>query len=245
MDSTRSPLIEGLTGERNYEPEIPELCKTDTLQDTPLFVGGSRDPDRARLIKYVLEHPEGVPFPKIVRDVFGKKGPVDAGDRDYQLTRRFYTENGEYFDTYPQNGQTTVAPHLQLLDLISEGIVQKRGQTDYLTDREFCKSLLSSISSLNQRGKDILSQSLQKYVNRIEDYVMLFEVEDLRTGSRSQFMKPYKTRFNDLGRIRQQWARFNDALDYALENYSNAVLCTLTTDPKRFSDLLSMIESLS
>lgn len=245
MESTRSPLVEGLTGERNYEPEIPELCKIDTLQDTPLFVGGSRDPDRVRLIKYTLEHPEGVPLPKVVRDVFGKKGPVNAGDRDYQLARRFYTENEDYFDTYPQNGQTTVAPHLRLLDLISEGITQKRGQTNFLTDREFCKSLLSSTSSLNQRGKDVLAQSLQKYVNRIEDYVMLFEVEDLRTGSRSQFTKPCKTRFNDLGRIRQQWARFNGALDYALENFSNAVLCTLTTDPKRFSDLLSMIEAIN
>jgi hypothetical protein len=82
-----------------------------------LLLGNSRDDDRLRLAKYVANHPEGVPLPKIVRDVFGKTGPVTPADSDYQLARRFYTANSRFFQTIEQNGMTAVESKLPLLDL--------------------------------------------------------------------------------------------------------------------------------
>ena len=66
---------------------VEDRCKIDVFQGAGLLLGNARDDDRLRLIKYAANHPEGVPLPKIVRDVFRKSGPVDPGDRDYQLAR--------------------------------------------------------------------------------------------------------------------------------------------------------------
>jgi hypothetical protein len=114
-----------------------------------------------------------------------------------------------------------------------------------LTDREFARSLLSSTSSLNDCGKELLSAEIEKYVNRINDWRLLFRATDARSGEESLFMKPYKTQFNDLGRIKQQWARYNQALDYVREEFDNAALVTLTSDPKKFPHLLAMADEIT
>jgi hypothetical protein len=230
-----------LTGTTSDGPgQFP--CKIDTPDNHPLFLGNHRDDDRLRLIRYAIDSPEGVPLSKVVRDVFGKTGPVRPGDPDYQFARRFYTENPKYFDTKKQNGMTAVEPRLPLIDLITEGITQKR---DVEPGRQFCRSLLEGVDTLDGRGKSLLGDSLERYVDRINDYVMLFELEHMRSGRTERFTKPYKTRFNDLGRISKHWARYNDALEHAYDEFDNAVLCTLTTDPKRFDSLMAMIESIN
>ena len=250
-EKKRSPLLEGLT--RTTDAFVPGTstggrlddgrCKIDVFQEVGLLLGNDRDDDRLRLIKYAANHPEGVPLPKIVRDVFGKTGPVDPGDRDYQLARRFYTTNSRFFQINEINGMTAVESLIPLLDLIAQGIVQKSDGAS--TDREFARSLLSSVSSLNDRGKELLSAEIEKYVNRINDWRLLFRATDARSGEESLFMKPYKTRFNDLGRIKQQWARYNQALDYAREEFDNAALVTLTSDPKKFPHLLAMADEIT
>ena len=244
------PLLDGLTGSSDAFAAgtstggrlVEDRCKIGVFQDAGLLLGNARDDDRLRLIKYAANHPEGVPLPKIVRDVFGKTGPVNPADSDYQLARRFYTANSRFFQVNEINGMTAVESLIPLLDLIAQGIVQKSDGAS--TDREFARSLLSSVSSLNDRGKGLLASEIEKYVNRINDWRLLFRGTDARSGEESLFMKPYKTRFNDVGRIKQQWARYNQALDYAREEYDNAVLATLTTDPKKFPHLLAMAEEI-
>lgn len=250
-EKKQNPLLEGLTG--GSDEFVPSTstgrrldegrCKIATLEDAGLLLGNDRDDDRLRLAKYVLHHPEGVPLPQIVRDVFGKTGPVNPGDSDYQLARRFYTTNSRFFQTFEQNGMTAVESTLPLFDLIAQGIVQKSGGAS--TGREFARSLLSSVSSLNDDGKELLSAEIERYVNRINDWRLLFRATDARSGNSSLFMKPYKTRFNDVGRVKQQWARYNQALDFAREEFDNAVLATLTTDPSKFPALLAMIDAIT
>lgn len=250
-EKKQRPLLDGLTGSSDAFAAgtstggrlVEDRCKIDVFQDAGLLLGNARDDDRLRLIKYAANHPEGVPLPKIVRDVFGKTGPVDPGDRDYQLARRFYTGNSRYFQVNEINGMTAVESLIPLLDLIAQGIVQKSDGAS--TDREFARSLLSSVSSLNDRGKGLLAAEIEKYVNRINDWRLLFRATDARSGNTSTFMKPYKTRFNDVGRIKQQWARYNQALDYAREEFDNAALVTLTTDPKKFPHLLAMVDEIT
>src|SRR5699024_4931343 len=141
-----------------------DQCKIAVFEEAGLLLGNSRDDDRLRLAKYAANHPEGVPLPKIVRDVFGKTGPVNPADSDYQLARRFYTTNSRFFQISEINGMTAVESLIPLLDLIAQGIVQKSGGAS--TDREFARSLLSSVRSLNDRGKGLLADEIEKYVNR-------------------------------------------------------------------------------
>ena len=250
-EKKQNPLLEGLEGSSDHwvssstaEKLDDSACKIAlTGEDGPLL-GNHRDDDRLRLIRYILHHPEGAPISQIWRDVFGKTGPADPGDSDYQFARRFYTENDEYFDTFDQNGMTQVEFTLSLMDLIGEGIVQK-SDSGPSTDRGICRSLLSSVRSLNSDGKDLLAREIERYVNRINDWRLVFRVIDPKTGRSKRFLKPYKTRFNDLGRIKQQWARYHDALDHARDEFDNAALVTLTSDPKQFAHLLEATDSIT
>lgn len=243
-------LLEGLTGSElatgtgTGQRLADDRCKIDTLENKGILLGNHRDDDRLRLIKYSVNHPEGAPIAQCWRDVFGRTGPVDPADSDYQLTRRFYTGNDEYFDTFEQNGQTSVEYRLSLLDLIREGITQK-SDFDYADDRQYWRSSLARTSSLGDDHKEGLAEALQSYVNRIDDYRMLFRATDLRSGDDQLFTKPYLTRFNSMGRIKQQWARFNAALDHARDNFENAAVVTLTTDPKKFPHLLAAWEDIN
>ncbi|PSP90799.1 hypothetical protein BRC90_00005 [Halobacteriales archaeon QS_4_69_34] len=96
------------------------------MVDAGLLLGDSlRDDDRLRLIHYTVTHPEGVPISVIWRDVFGRSGPVDPGDADYQFARRFYTGNPDYFDTSEQKGMTAVELKPALLDLFRHGRLRR------------------------------------------------------------------------------------------------------------------------
>jgi hypothetical protein len=247
--SSRDPIVEGLTGTSFAPPQTGDAlandqCKIGVLHEAGLLLDSDRDDDRLRLIRYVLDRPESALFAEIWRDVFGKTGPVDPSDPDYQLVRRFYTHHPEFFEVSTQNGMTAVESSLNLFDLISQGIVQKRSSEDFVTDREFCRSLLASTDSLADSHKEILDYSLRRYVDRINDWRLLFEMTDVRTGRTTKLIKPYATRFSDQGRIAKQWARFRGALGFARENYENAVMATLTTDPKQFDSLAEAIDEI-
>lgn len=220
-------------------------CKIDPLREAGLLVGTDRDADRIKLVRYVLSHPESVPIAQVWRHVFGHDGPVDPADADYQLTRRFYTGHPEYFQITNTNGMTAVESTLSLLDLISLGITQKRRSTGVTTDRDFCETMLRGTDALTDTHKSILERSLRRYVDRIKDWRLLFEAEHMRTGATTTLIKPYTTRFTDRGRIGRQWARYRGALDHAGETYDNAVMVTLTSDPKRHDSLDAAIGEIN
>lgn len=265
-----SPMAEGLLGGSTGSVSglgerlsVRNDEATGVLQDAGLLGGGGRDRDRLRLIKYVVNHPEGVAIAKAVKDVFGKDS-TGGGDPDYQVARRLYTENPTYFDTFQQNRLTTVEPKLDLLDLIAQGITQKSPsdrdgdlpsnaaggasaeRDDFVPDKAFAADMLASVPSLSDKGKGLLAHSLERYVDRINDYRLLFEAEVLGgRGGSSTFVEDYKTRFNDEGRIRKNWGKYNAGLRYGRENFDNAALATLTTDPKKQDGLLDGIESIN
>jgi hypothetical protein len=252
-EKKQRPLVEGLTGTSDEfvgsstgQRLDEDQCKIATFRDAGLLLGNDRDDDRLRLAKYALNHPEGVLLPQIVRDVFGKRGPVNPGDADYQLARRFYTANSDFFQTFEQNGMTAVESKLPLFDLIAQGITQKSADAaEPQTDRGFCRDLLKTVNSLNSDGEAILQSGIESYVNRINDWRLLFEMTEMRSGRSQLFVEPYKTRFNSMPRIKQQWARYQAALRYAREQFDNGALVTLTTDPKKFPHLLAQIEEIN
>lgn len=242
-------LTEGLTGTLWNQPQTGDAlaeddCKIGVFHQAGLLTGGSRDDARLRLIRYTLNHPESVPLARIWRHVFGHNGPADPSDPDYQLARRFYTTHEEYFRVSPQNGRTAVEFDLSLLDLISLGITQKRDSEGVVLDREFCRRMLASTDSLSDVQKTILESRFRRYVRRVNDWRLVFELTDTRSGETTLLTKEYATRFNDHGRITRQWARFRSSLRYGRKEFDNAVMATLTTDPKKFDSLLEAIEEI-
>jgi len=246
--------------DRCNTPVLAELLDEHDLLGVGLLADGTfteRDTDRCRIAKFIAAHPEGTPLTHIVSYTLKGVSPencerVDGSDPDYQFAYRFIDDLVAPEDPYVRKSESSgvlmVTPTLRLLDLITEGISQTT-QTEGITyDREFLRNYLSHADSVDDDLRDLLKDGFTSYLNRIKDYKLLFDVHfvDRRGGESTRRMtKDYKTRFNDSGRVSKQFARFNDALEHGYENADNAVLVTLTTDPKRQSSLLDGIDSIN
>jgi hypothetical protein len=205
-----------------------------------------RDEDRIRIVKRLSSAPAGLPLKTIVSEVIKGQKPgecerFDGSDSDYQFAYRFCNTLAEkdFARKKDSPAGNVFAPTTELLDLISDGIRETHHATDEnLYDREFVKQILNSTDSITDTQKDHAERSLHSYINRVDDYELLFETVTYdRTGeSRQTMTKPYKTRFNDHGRIAKQFSKFHDALEYMLDHAENAVLATLTTDPGTYTD---------
>ena len=205
-----------------------------------------RDQDRVRIVKRLSSAPAGLPTKSIVSEVIKGQKPgecerFDGSDADYQFAYRYLkTLVEEGFARKKDSPAGNVfSPTPALLDLISDGISETHhADDDNLYDREFARQILKSTDTLTEKQKEHLERSLHSYVNRIDDYELLFETVtyNRRGQNRNTMTKPYKTRFNDRGRIAKQFAKFHSALEYMLEHADNAVLATLTTDPGTYED---------
>lgn len=204
---------------RTHELDL-DGCKDPDTHEHPLapLVGDldRRGDDKLRLAMATLLTAGKRTIADLVRDVFDV--PADesvAGSSDYMLARRFYTQNTDYFLVSDQNGSKAVEPSPALLDLITEGISQRPNSS--LSDRDFARSLLDGTKSLTEGHKRYLSDAIQSYVDRIDQYRVFLEPRDgfARPAGRDFLRTDYKTRFNDSGRARMQIAKFKRALELA------------------------------
>jgi hypothetical protein len=246
-DRCNTPVLADLLDERDLLGHGPLI--DDSLTE--------RDTDRCRIAKFIASKPEGTPLTHIVsytlKGVSNDRAErVDGSDPDYQFAYRFVDELADreepYVEKWESSGVLMVSPTLRLLDLITEGITQTAHADGLRRDRQFLQDYLSNVDSLDEKGKQMLDDDFTSYLDRIEDYRLLFDVHrvDRRGGQSSQRMtKRYKTRFNDEGRISKQYARFNDALEYAYEHYETAAVATFTTDPKQQRHLLDGTENIN
>ena len=246
-DRCNTPALAGLLDER-------DLLGRGLLLDGSLT---ERDEQRVRVVRFLAEHPEGTPLSHVVSYAVKGVSPeacerVDGSDADYQFTYRFVNDLADPDDPYVRKSQSsgvlTVTPTLRLLDLITEGKTQTAQSEGVTFDRDFLRNYLARVDSVDPDLRELLTDGFTSYLNRIEDYCLLFDVQflDRRGGQTDRRMtKDYKTRFNDEGRVSKQFARFNGALEYAYERSENAVLATFTTDPKRQSSLLDGIDSIN
>jgi len=248
--------------ERCNTPVLADLLdERDLLGHGPLIEGTltERDTDRCRIAKFIAAHPEGTPLTHIVSYTLKGVSPescnrVDGSDPDYQFAYRFVDDllapEEPYVRKSESCGVLMVTPTLRLLDLITEGITQTTARSDGPTyDREFLRNYLTMVDSVDDDLRELLVDGFTSYLDRIEDYCLLFDVHfvDRASGGESskRMTKDYKTRFNDAGRVSKQFARFNDALEYGYDHADNAVLVTLTTDPKQQDSLLDGIDSIN
>ena len=240
---------------------------------SPPWAGDRRAGDKARLFQYVRHAPEGTPLSKIVADVFG--GDVDAGDAEYQLARRFFARHSEFFKTDSRGGLTWVEPRLGLYERLNlrppyverktSGRRRGDGETDsadvvdgvergdasgagdgdgqmYAKERvrQYVDRYLSVESDAVRRG---LFNQFTKDVEGTADKWQVFE--SVRGGGDDYLCLPYRTRYNDAGRATEIREGFETALRTSSRRHNDAVVLTLSTDPKRHDGLLEAIQSLS
>lgn len=214
-----------------------------------------RNKDRIRILKRLSAAPSGLHIKTIVSEVLkgqrvGECERFDGSDADYQFAYTYLNRLSEYVPPdfgeplvrkREQTGGLFFAPTPALLDLISEGIAQTpTAESDTLYDRDFALDILQHAQSLTENQKEHLESALESYVNRIDDYALLFDVTlyggDGHGAKIDRMTKPYKTRFNDQGRIAKRYSQFQSALEHHKEHSSNAVLATVTSDPGTTDD---------
>jgi hypothetical protein len=181
---------------------------------------------------------------------------LDGSDSDYQFAYRFLErldKNTDLVRFEDSNAGRVAYPTLELLDLISEGITETASaDNELIYDREFCQNMLKTVRSdlkqLSESQKDLLANSLRRYIQRVEDYRLVFDVEfsGRRTGQdRRRMTKHFNTRFTSEGRVNKAFARLQSALEWGYEHGDNAVFCTLTTDPRAHDSLWDAIMAIN
>lgn len=180
---------------------------------------------------------------------------LDGTDPDYQFVRRFIADLEAHTDlvkTASGEAGRHITPTLNLIDLISAGISETVDTSnDLIYDRQFLQNLLklkqTDLKRLSNAEKELFSSALSSYIQRIENYRLVFEVHlSGRFGPETRRMtKTFATRFNDSGRVNRAFARLQDSLEWGYENAENAVFCTLTTSPRDHDSLYDAIQSIS
>lgn len=231
----------------------------------------SSDPywrEKANICRIVGSHPEGRGIHQLLEDQHGpdeledhrENGPTAA----YQRIRRFVTkfsdekdETADLFRVEQSNGRTHIMPQLELVSLIFGGITQNPGEKGYTPGREFAENLLRTVRpkwqedeeainwNLGSKQKWHLEKTFEDYVRRINDLRIIMSKQDPSVDAPEYISLPYKTRFNDSGRISKQQSIFNGCLEQAGETHETAVFVTLTTQPRHFDNLMQSIEEIN
>ena len=179
---------------------------------------------------------------------------LDGSDSDYQFARRKtdLLEAAGFVRLEDSPAGTRVSPTIDAVTLISEGITETHdGDDGTVYDREFARTVLKNLrgprKALSDSQKDLLANSLARYIRRTNDYRLLFDVtlNGWRGSSTERMVKSYKTRFTDAGRRDKSFARLQQALEWGYEHADSAVFATLTTDPKEFDSLYDAIMAIN
>ena len=230
------------------------------------WAGDRRAGDKARLFRYVRHAPEGTPLSKIVRDVLD--ADAVAGDADYQLARRFFARHSEFFKTDRRGGLTWVEPRLGLYERLNlrppyarrktsgrrgdgDDAGLEAGTDDVAGDdgeKLYAKGRVRQyLSHYLTVGSDNTRRSLfDQFVKDVEGTADKWQVFERVRGSGDDYLcLPYRTRYNDAGRATDIRERFETALRQASRRHNDAVVLTLTTDPKAHDGLHDAVENLS
>lgn len=221
--------------------------------------GGQREADKTRLCEYVRNAPEGTPLPKIVSDVFGPE--TTAGDAEYQLARRFFARHSEFFQTDSRGDMMWIEPTLDLfkrLNLRQRKAKRKtsgrRRDGGEAADRDKEREILSAKERVQQYldshlrvESDMVRRSLfERFTDNVIGTTDKWQVFERVRGSGDQYLcLPYLTRYNDAGRATEIRDGFETALATAGNRHKDAVVLTLTTDPKEHEGLSEAVQSLS
>jgi len=224
------------TGPTDPERQITVHEEAPFSKSTPMWR------EKAKICKMVADTPEGTSYYGLVSRLEGvsvrKAGEWGSDAPAYKRVQRFITGNTDFFEVESLSGVSVVYPSLELFDLISRGIIQNPSQEVSTGGLEFCENLLSGVSEVNGKGERLLEYNLREYVDRINDLRLILHSD---VADPEYISLPYKTRFNDMGRIKKQRAIMSNCLRVAGGDWNHAVMLTLTTDPKKFGSINEMV----
>jgi len=274
-DDLRRPPTASGSGDRGGRRRVDGCHFTggeQTPSGAP-WLGSEREGDKTRLFQYVRGEPQGVPLRSVVSDVFGVDS--GSGGTDYQLARRFFLRYSDYFNTAERGGLTFVEPRLACLQSLNlrqqyawrKTSVRRGGEQSGVTESGVSSSDVSSrVRSGGDRGRAINAKGrtrsyLDNYLQVRSESVKGSLLKQLATEKagiegRWQVFKhnwlddeylcmPYRTRHTDMSRACRVRESFGEALRTAGRRHSNAVVLTVTTDPKEHSGLSEALQSLS
>jgi len=123
-------------------------------------------------------------------------------------------------------------------EVASEG---EDGPGEFAKDR--ARGLLSSVGTIEADSlrADLLGE-LGTELASIEDRVTV--MERVRGSGPDYLLAPYRTRSNSPARVAKNRERFGEAFDRAAEEFEEAVVVTLTTDPARHDSILDATDAL-
>lgn len=222
-----------------------------------IFSGSQYADEYRRICKIVGSHPDGLTFGGIAQELHGQKIDIDGGDPRYQRIRRFTANHPDLFDTADDASVQVVRPTLDLISLILSGIVQNPGSDDeYQPGKDWAENMLKTVRpqwdedtesinwNLTEKQKWHLQQCFADYVERIDDLRIVLESVDSQT--KPEYLSlPYRTRFNDEGRVKKQFSVLNKSLEAAAKEHETACFVTLTTEPKHFDNLYESIAEIN
>ena len=182
----------------------------------------------------------------------------EAGDRGsdapaYNRVRRFVNGNPEFFEVEDRSGVYVIYPGLDLISLIFGGIVQNPEESGYTSGLDFCENILKSVrptreeDSINFHWDDqkwYIRQAFEDYLARINAMRIILQASDPEVAP-EYLSLPYRTRFNDEGRVTKQWSIQDSMIEKAGEWYETAVFTTLTTKPSHFDSLWEAIAQIN
>ena len=217
-----------------------DTTSSDEIDDERVsrFLSDLHRPDDARrVLRYVLNHPDGVPLTKLVHDTLGQ---MDTR-RNERFVRRLVKRNPRIFETDRSQAVWRVAPAYDCINLITGKQISKPPEGT-VSDRDTALSLLKDQKMLNEAGRQILLDRFGRYVDGVDNQKIVLK----NPGKSEQYaVLPYRTRFTDASRRNELWAKFHGAWENASDRYDNASLLTLTTDPKMHDSLKEAWENIS
>lgn len=232
----------------------PGACQTAGSGDTACAVpwtDDARADAKTRLLEFVTGTPDGANLPYIVRTVFGRD--TDMAGSDAQLARRFFESHPELFKTHRRDGYTWVYPRRAAFHLNrrkhraktpdGDGATGNAAETgpDFAKDR--ARAMLSKVSTL---GSDSLrADMLGELGTELASVADTWNVFERVRGSGPEYLcLPYRNRFNSPSRASDLRASWRRAWRRARRQYDDAVVVTLTTDPKRHDSIADATDSL-
>lgn len=259
MSSASSEIVD-FWKESDTTTDSPSISndRQITVSDKAPFDSSTENwEEKVRICKMVGDTPSGLSLYGIVSRLDGisteEAGRLGSDNPTYQRVRRFVNGNPDFFEVEDLSGVNIVYPGLELLSLIFGGIVQNPSEEAYTPGLEFCENLLKSVrptreeDSINFHWDDskwYLRQAFEDYLSRINDLRIILQAEDPEI-SPEYLSLPYRTRFNDEGRVRKQWAVMDSMIEKAGEWYDTAAFTTLTTKPSHFDNLYEAIAEIN
>lgn len=131
---------------------------------------------------------------------------------------------------------------------VSSGVEDGVGPPEPQYPKDRAKGVLSKRTILDDSdgGHDYRDELLRELATERENQADKYQVfERVRGQGNDYLLIPYLTRFNSRDNATNTQSRFRTALDMAAERYRDAVVLTVTADPKRHDSLTAALESIA